>query len=127
VRATAAGLRYVLYAFLCDLADPARVVARPSGFFLAPEGDERVGDVSNVVFSNGAVARSDGQVLIYYGSSDTRTHVATSTVDRLLDHVLHAPEDPLGSAACVRQRMELVNRNLRYLSRAKGKAYRGVR
>jgi 4-O-beta-D-mannosyl-D-glucose phosphorylase len=127
VRNTVAGLRYVLYAFLCDLEDPSRVIARPSGFFLAPEGEERVGDVSNVVFCNGAVLRSTGQVLIYYGSSDTRTHVATSTVDRLLDYVLHTPEDPLRSAACVHQRMELINRNLRYLARAKGKAYRGIR
>jgi 4-O-beta-D-mannosyl-D-glucose phosphorylase len=127
VRNTAAGLRYVLYAFLCDLEDPSRVIARPAGFFLAPEGRERVGDVSNVVFCNGAVLRSTGEVLIYYGSSDTRTHVATSTVDRLLDYVLHTPEDPLTSAACVRQRMELINRNLRYLARAKGKAYRGIR
>jgi 4-O-beta-D-mannosyl-D-glucose phosphorylase len=127
VRNTAAGLRYVLYAFLCDLEDPSRVIARPAGFFLAPEGRERVGDVSNVVFCNGAVLRSTGEVLIYYGSSDTRTHVATSTVDRLLDYVLHTPEDPLTSAACVRQRMELINRNLRYLARAKGKAYRAIR
>jgi 4-O-beta-D-mannosyl-D-glucose phosphorylase len=127
VRNTAAGLRYVLYAFLCDLEEPSRVIARPSGFFLAPEGEERVGDVSNVVFCNGAVLRSTGEVLIYYGSSDTRTHVATSSVDRLLDYVLHTPEDPLRSAACVRQRMELIKRNLRYLARAKGKAYRGIR
>jgi 4-O-beta-D-mannosyl-D-glucose phosphorylase len=127
VRNTVAGLRYVLYAFLCDLEDPSRVIARPSGFLLGPEGEERVGDVSNVVFCNGAVLRSTGEVLIYYGSSDTRTHVATSTVDRLLDYVLHTPEDPLRSAACVHQRMELINRNLRYLARAKGKAYRGIR
>jgi 4-O-beta-D-mannosyl-D-glucose phosphorylase len=127
VRSTVAGLRYVLYAFLCDLEDPSRVIARPSGFLLGPEGEERVGDVSNVVFCNGAVLRSTGEVLIYYGSSDTRTHVATSTVDRLLDYVLHTPEDPLRSAACVHQRMELINRNLRYLARAKGKAYRGIR
>jgi 4-O-beta-D-mannosyl-D-glucose phosphorylase len=127
VRSTVAGLRYVLYAFLCDLEDPSRVIARPSGFLLGPEGEERVGDLSNVVFCNGAVLRSTGEVLIYYGSSDTRTHVATSTVDRLLDYVLHTPEDPLRSAACVHQRMELINRNLRYLARAKGKAYRGIR
>ena len=127
VRNTAAGLRYVLYAFLCALEDPSRVIARPSGFFLAPEGEERVGDVSNVVFCNGAVLRSTGEVLIYYGSSDTRTHVATSSLDRLLDYVLNTPGDPLRSAACVRQRMELINRNLRYLARAKGKAYRGIR
>jgi 4-O-beta-D-mannosyl-D-glucose phosphorylase len=127
VRNTAAGLRYVLYAFLCDLADPSRVIARPGGFFLAPEGDERVGDVSNVAFCNGAVARADGSVLVYYGSSDTRTHVATSTVDRLLDYALHTPEDALRSAACVKQRIALIDRNLKFLSQTKGKAYRGLR
>jgi 4-O-beta-D-mannosyl-D-glucose phosphorylase len=95
VRNTAAGLRYVLYAFLCDLEDPSRVIARPSGFLLAPEGEERVGDVSNVAFCNGVVMKATGEVFIYYGSSDTRTHVATSTVDRLLDYVVHTPEDPL--------------------------------
>jgi 4-O-beta-D-mannosyl-D-glucose phosphorylase len=127
VRNTAAGLRYVLYAFLCDLEDPSKVIARPSGFFLAPEGEERVGDVSNVAFCNGAVMKATGEVLIYYGSSDTRTHVATTTVDRLLDYVLHTPEDPLRSAACVHRRMELINRNLRFLARSKGKAWRGIR
>jgi len=130
VRNTAAGLRYVLYAFLCDLKDPAKVIARPSGYFLAPEGEERVGDVSNVVFCNGAVMRPTGEVFIYYGSSDTRTHVATTTVERLLDYVLHTPEDPLRSAACVAQRNELIDRNLRYLARLRGRAakvYRGVR
>lgn len=130
VRACAAGLRYVLYAFLCDLEDPSRVVARPGGYFMAPEGEERVGDVSNVLFCNGAVMRPSGDVFIYYGSSDTRTHVATTTVDRLLDYVLNTPEDPLGTAACVRQRTELIERNLRLLARARGKgarAYRGIR
>ncbi len=127
VRNTAAGLRYVLYAFLCDLEDPSRVIARPGGFFLAPEGEERIGDVSNVAFCNGAVLRADGSVFIYYGSSDTRSHVATSSVDRLLDYVLHTPEDPLRSAACVRQRIELIDRNLKLLARAKGKAYKGLR
>jgi 4-O-beta-D-mannosyl-D-glucose phosphorylase len=130
VRACAAGLRYVLYAFLCDLEDPGRVVARPGGYFMAPEAEERVGDVSNVLFCNGAVMRPSGEVFIYYGSSDTRTHVATTTVDRLLDYVLNTPEDPLGTAACVRQRRELVERNLRLLARVRGKgarAYRGIR
>jgi 4-O-beta-D-mannosyl-D-glucose phosphorylase len=127
VRNTAAGLRYVLYAFLCDLADPAKVIARPGGFFLAPEGEERIGDVSNVVFCNGAVMREDGDVFIYYGGSDTRTYVATSTVDRLLDYVLKTPEDPLRSAACVAQRIELIDRNLKFLARTKAKAYRGIR
>ncbi len=127
VRNTAAGLRYVMYAFLCDLEDPAKVIARPGGFFLAPEGDERVGDVSNVTFCNGAVMKADGEVFIYYGSSDTRTHVATTTVDRLLDYVLHTPEDPLRSAACVAQRIELIDRNLKLLARTTGKAYKGLR
>ncbi len=111
VRNTAAGLRYVLYAFLCDLEHPERVIARPGGYLLAPRGDERVGDVSNVVFCNGSVARDDGRVFIYYGSSDTRIHVATSTTERLLDYVRNTPEDPLRSAACVQQRLALIRRN----------------
>jgi 4-O-beta-D-mannosyl-D-glucose phosphorylase len=130
VRNTAAGLRYVLYALLCDLEDPAKVIAQPSGYFLAPEGEERVGDVCNVAFCNGAVMKATGEVFIYYGSSDTRTHVATSTLEQLLDYVLHTPEDPLRSAACVAQRSELIDRNLRYLGRVRGRAaktYRGVR
>jgi 4-O-beta-D-mannosyl-D-glucose phosphorylase len=112
VRNTAAGLRYVLYCLLCDLEAPYRVLAKPGGYFLAPEGEERVGDVSNVTFSNGWVRRGD-QVLIYYGASDTRTYVAATTMDRLLDYVLNTPPDPLRSAACVRQRLELIERNLR--------------
>ncbi len=101
VRNTAAGMRYVLYLFLCDLRDPARLLKAPGGYFLAPEGEERVGDVSNVVFANGWVARPNGEVLIYYGSSDTRTHVATSTVDQLLDYVQNTPEDGMRSSVCV--------------------------
>jgi len=116
VRNTAAGLRYVLYCFLCDLKVPYRVIAKPGGYFLAPEGEERVGDVSNVAFSNGWVRRGR-EVLIYYGASDTRTYVAATTVERLLDYVLHTPPDPLRSAACVRQRIELIDRNLRLLKR----------
>jgi 4-O-beta-D-mannosyl-D-glucose phosphorylase len=130
VRACAAGLRYVLYAFLCDLEDPSRVIARPGGYFMAPEGEERIGDVSNVLFCNGAVMRPSGEVFIYYGSSDTRTHVATTTVDRLLDYASNTPEDPLRTAACVRQRTDLIERNLRLLARVRGKAartYRGIR
>jgi len=115
VRDTAAGLRYVLYLMLCDLARPWVVTHRPAGYFLAPRSEERVGDVSNVVFSNGWVARADGQVFIYYGSSDTRLHVATSTVDKLLDYVLHTPEDPLRSHACVEQRYELIEKNLKLM------------
>ena len=112
VRNTAAGLRYVLYCFLCDLQVPYQVIAKPGGYFLAPEGEERVGDVSNVAFSNGWVQRGD-QVLIYYGASDTRTYVAETTVERLLDYVLNTPPDPLRSAACVHQRIALIEQNLR--------------
>ena len=112
VRNTAAGLRYVLYCFLCDLEAPYKVIAKPGGYFLAPEGEERVGDVSNVTFSNGWVQRGD-EVLIYYGASDTRTNVASTTVDRLLDYVLNTPPDAMYSAACVRQRIALIDRNLR--------------
>ncbi len=112
VRNTAAGLRYVLYLFLARLDRPEIITHEPAGYFIAPEGEERVGDVSNVVFSNGWVARENGEIFIYYASSDTRLHVATSTVDKLLDHVLNAPPDPLRSAACVRQRSDLITRNL---------------
>jgi len=112
VRNTAAGLRYVLYVYLTDLQAPWRVTHRPGGYFLAPAGEERVGDVSNVAFSNGWVARTDGTVLIYYASSDTRCHVATSSVDRLVDYALNTPEDSLRSAASVAQRTELIRRNL---------------
>jgi 4-O-beta-D-mannosyl-D-glucose phosphorylase len=113
VRNTAAGMRYVLYLFLCDLNDPAKLIKSPGGYFLAPEGEERVGDVSNVVFANGWVARKNGDVFIYYGSSDTRTHVATSTVDGLLDYVLNTPEDGMRSSLCVDQRCRLIEKNLR--------------
>ena len=111
VRNTAAGLRYVLYCFLCDLTAPHVVIARPGGYFLAPQGEERVGDVSNVTFSNGWVRRGN-EVFIYYGASDTRTNVATTTVERLLDYVLNTPPDPLRSALCVKQRIELIEKNL---------------
>jgi 4-O-beta-D-mannosyl-D-glucose phosphorylase len=127
VRRTPAGPCGVLYAFLCDLEDPSRVIARPGGCLLAPEGDERVGDVPNVVSCSGAVARATGEVLLYYSGSDTRVHVATTTLERLLDYVVHTPEDPLRSFACVEQRTALIERNLRLLSRTKGKAYRGLR
>jgi 4-O-beta-D-mannosyl-D-glucose phosphorylase len=111
VRNTAAGMRYVLYVFLCDLDDPSRVIKAPGGYFLAPEGAERVGDVSNVVFSNGWVARKNGDVFIYYGSSDTQTHVATTTLDKLLDYVVNTPEDGRRTSVCVQQRHELIQRN----------------
>ena len=121
VRNTAAGLRYVLYMFLADLKQPQIITHRPAGYFLAPRGDERVGDVSNVVFSNGWVARKDGTVFIYYASSDTRLHVATSTVDKLLDYVMNTPEDPLLSHKCVEQRISLIQKNLELLGAKKQK------
>jgi 4-O-beta-D-mannosyl-D-glucose phosphorylase len=108
-------LRYVLYLLLSELDRPQVVTHRPAGYFLAPQGEERIGDVSSVVFSNGWVAREDGQVFIYYGSSDTRLHVATSTIARLLDYVLHTPEDPLRSYACVAQRYALIEKNLKLM------------
>ncbi len=117
VRNTAAGLRYVLYAFATALDDPARVIAEPSGMLLGPLGRERVGDVSNVVFTNGAIADDDGKVYIYYASSDTRMHVAETDKDRLCDYVFNTPADPLRSADCVRQRTELIKKNLEYLKR----------
>jgi 4-O-beta-D-mannosyl-D-glucose phosphorylase len=111
VRNTAAGMRYVLYVFLCALSDPTKMIKSPGGYFMAPEGDERVGDVSNVVFANGWVARDNGDVLIYYGSSDTRTHVATTTIEKLLDYVMNTPEDAMRSSACVQQRCQLIEKN----------------
>jgi 4-O-beta-D-mannosyl-D-glucose phosphorylase len=119
VRGTAAGLRYVLYMVLCDLDEPWRVTHEPAGYALAPEGEERVGDVSNVLFSNGWVLREDGHVLVYYGSSDTRMHVAESDLGRLLDYVIHTPPDPLRSAACVAQRRAMIARNLEILGRTR--------
>ena len=121
VRNTAAGLRYVVYAFATALDDPARVIAEPGGYLIAPMGSERVGDVSNVVFTNGAIAAPDGQVYIYYASADTRLHVATTTIDRLSDYVFNTPPDALRSNDCVRQRCEFIDRNLRFL-RGEGKA-----
>ena len=119
VRNTAAGLRYVLYAFATALDDPSRVIAEPSGLLLAPHGEERVGDVSNVVFTNGAIARDNGDVYLYYASSDTRMHVAVTTKERLVDYVFNTPEDPGRSADCVKQRCELIDKNFRFLSENK--------
>jgi 4-O-beta-D-mannosyl-D-glucose phosphorylase len=116
VRACAAGLRYVLYAFLCDPQNPAKVTHSPGGYLMAPQGEERVGDVSNVLFCNGAVARENGDLFIYYASSDTRMHVATTTVDRMLDYVRNTPPDGGRSAYCVAQRMSLIERNLALLN-----------
>jgi 4-O-beta-D-mannosyl-D-glucose phosphorylase len=111
VRNTAAGLRYVLYMFLCELERPWVITHKPGGYFIAPEGAERVGDVSNVVFSSGWIERKNGDVLIYYASSDTRLHVAASTVPRLLDYVMNTAADPLRSYACVEQRRALIKKN----------------
>ena len=116
VRNTAAGLRYVIYVFVTDLAEPWKVIAEPSGYLIAPLGAERVGDVSNVVFTNGAIARDNGELYIYYASSDTRLHVASTTVEKLLDYAFHTPADPLRSRDCVAQRCALIDKNLAYLA-----------
>lgn len=117
VRNTAAGLRYVIYAFATDLKDPSKVIAEPSGLLIGPRGEERVGDVSNVVFTNGAIANEKGEVFLYYASSDTRMHVATTTVDRLSDYVFNTPSDPGRSVLCVAQRCDLIRNNLELLAR----------
>ena len=115
VRNTAAGLRYVIYVFATDLNDPSKLIASPSGLFIAPHGEERVGDVSNVVFTNGAIVRENGEVYIYYASSDTRVHVASTTVEKLMDYTFNTPSDPLRSVDCVKQRYELISKNLEYM------------
>ncbi|MBR6274776.1 MAG: glycosidase [Lachnospiraceae bacterium] len=119
VRNTAAGLRYVLYCFATDLNEPWKVIAEPSGMFLGPHGWERVGDVSNVVFTNGAIADDNGEILIYYASSDTRMHVAKTTIKKLCDFIFNTPEDPLRSPDCVKQRINLINKNLELLKSGK--------
>jgi len=111
VRNCAAGLRYVLYMYMTSLEDPARLIASPAGYFMAPEGEERVGDVSNVVFSNGWIADADGTVYIYYASSDTRLHVAVSDIDRLVDYCMNTPADGMNSAASVVTICKMVDRN----------------
>ncbi len=119
VRNTAAGLRYVIYVFATDLNDPSKLIASPSGLFIAPHGEERVGDVSNVVFTNGAIVRENGDVYIYYASSDTRVHVASTTVEKLMDYTFNTPSDPLRSVDCVKQRYELISKNLEYMKNHK--------
>jgi len=111
VRNCAAGLRYVLYLYLTDLQDPTKLIAEPAGFFMAPQDEERIGDVSNVLFSNGWIADEDGKVFIYYASSDTRMHVATSTIDRLLDYCINTPADGYRSFKSVETIKELVAKN----------------
>lgn len=111
VRNTAAGLRYTLYVFMTDLNDLTKVIYKPAGYFIAPEGEERIGDVSNVAFSNGWILDEDGTVFIYYGSSDTRMHVATSTLPQLIDYVINTPTDGLRSAASVEALNHLITKN----------------
>lgn len=111
VRNTAAGLRYTLYMFMTDLNDISKVIYKPAGHFMAPEGSERVGDVSNVLFSNGWIEDEDGTVFIYYASSDTKMHVAVSSVEKLVDYVTNTPEDTFTSAGSVKTIIELVNKN----------------
>lgn len=115
VRNTAAGLRYVIYAFATALDNPAEVIAEPSGLLIGPRAEERVGDVSNVVFTNGAIVNENNEVFIYYASSDTRLHVATTTIDKLVDYVFNTPSDPGRSVKCVEQRYELIANNLELL------------
>lgn len=117
VRNTAAGLRYVLYCFATDLKDPSKVIAEPSGLFLGPLGEERLGDVSNVVFTNGAAVTPSGNVYIYYASSDTRLHVATTTLEKLTDYVFNTPSDPGRSADCVKQRCDFIAKNLEFINK----------
>ncbi len=114
VRRTAAGLRYVLYLFLTDIHEPWKVIRRPEGHFIEPMGNERVGDVSNVIFSNGWIMEPDGRVFIYYASSDTRMHVAITELNRLLDYLMNTPEDPGKTEACLINRLDLINKNQGY-------------
>lgn len=116
VRNTAAGLRYVLYTFATSLEDPTKVIAKPGGHFIAPYDEERVGDVSNVIFCNGAIVNEKNEVFIYYASSDTRCHVATTTVDKLIDYTFNTPADPFRSLENARQRGDLIDKNLQLLS-----------
>ena len=127
VRNTAAGLRYVLYLFMTDLKDVTKVIYKPAGYFMAPVGEERIGDVSNVLFCNGWIADDNGTVFIYYASSDTRMHVATSTVDQLLDYVTNTPADGFRSAASVSALHKLIDRNFSLLYKESAHQYEEVR
>lgn len=115
VRGCAAGLRYVLYMYMTSLEDPTKVIASPGGYLMAPVGEECIGDVSNVLFTNGWIADEDGTVFIYYASSDTRMHVATSTIDKLVDYCLHTPQDGLRSSASVETLKKQIEKNLKIL------------
>ena len=111
VRGTADGLRYVLYMYMTSLEDPTKVIAKPGGFFLVPEGNEYIGDVMNVAFANGWIKDEDGKVFIYYASADTRMHVATSSVERLVDYCMNTPEDGLTTSASVETIKKLIAKN----------------
>lgn len=117
VRNTAAGLRYVIYMFMTSLEDPSKLIHAPAGHLIAPEGEERVGDVSNVTFTNGWIKDDDGTVFMYYASSDTRCHVAVSSVDRLVDYCKNTPPDTLRSVGSVAQRTDLIRKNLEFMKR----------
>lgn len=119
VRGCAAGLRYVLYMYMTSLADPSEIIAEPAGFLMAPEEEERIGDVSNVLFTNGWIADDDGTVFLYYASSDTRMHVATSTIDRLVDYCMNTKPDGLRSETSVNTLSDLIDKNLAFLSKNK--------
>ena len=121
VRNTAAGLRYVLYLFMTELKDPTKVIYKPAGYFMAPDGEERVGDVSNVLFSNGWIMDDDGAVFIYYASSDTRQHVATTTMEKLLDYVMNTPADGYSSFASVNTLTEIIDNNMKHATAQNGK------
>jgi 4-O-beta-D-mannosyl-D-glucose phosphorylase len=126
VRNTAAGLRYVLYVFITDLKNPSKQIFKPAGYFLAPEGDERIGDVSNVVFSNGWISDTDGTVYIYYASSDTRIHVAVSSVEELLDFAMHTPADGFTSVQSVMQINLLIDSNQKLVKKKKQQKKKAV-
>jgi 4-O-beta-D-mannosyl-D-glucose phosphorylase len=117
VRGCAAGLRYVLYMYMTSLQDPSELIAEPAGFLMAPENEERIGDVSNVLFTNGWIVDDDKTVFLYYASSDTRMHVATSTIDRLVDYCLNTPADGYRSATSVETLSKLISNNLAYLAK----------
>ena len=117
VRGCAAGLRYVLYMYMTSLEDPTKLIASPAGYFMAPEGEERIGDVSNVLFTNGWIADEDGKVFIYYASSDTRMHVATSTIDQLVDYCMNTPQDGLTTTASVDTLKKLIDANMQILNK----------
>ncbi len=117
VRGCAAGLRYVLYMYMTSLEDPTKLIASPAGHFMAPQGEERIGDVSNVLFTNGWIADEDGKVFIYYASSDTRMHVATSTIDKLVDYCMNTPQDGLTTTASVNTLKKMISHNLEIINK----------